>query len=197
MNGIVIVGAGQTPGATIGNGRATAILFAREGARVLLVEDNAINRKLGIILLEKLGLESGPANLDDWREVVDRMENTRHEVTVAMIGKYVNHADAYKSLNEALASGGAVVEHGLTQGPGDEARLAREAAGETIWVAGSVGPSGADGARILGPGSREVKDAFAEQIDALVEGGVDDPGGERSTHYRRAPATGSPARVAS
>jgi NAD(P)-dependent dehydrogenase (short-subunit alcohol dehydrogenase family) len=34
----VVVGAGQTPGATIGNGRATAIVFAREGARVLLVD---------------------------------------------------------------------------------------------------------------------------------------------------------------
>ena len=36
----IIVGAGQTPGDTIGNGRATAILFAREGARVVLVDNN-------------------------------------------------------------------------------------------------------------------------------------------------------------
>ena len=32
------VGAGQTPGPTIGNGRATALLFAREGAQVLAVD---------------------------------------------------------------------------------------------------------------------------------------------------------------
>lgn len=36
----IVVGAGQTPGDTIGNGRATAILFAREGAQVLLVDNN-------------------------------------------------------------------------------------------------------------------------------------------------------------
>lgn len=36
----VVVGAGQTPGDTIGNGRATAILFAREGARVVLVDSD-------------------------------------------------------------------------------------------------------------------------------------------------------------
>jgi NAD(P)-dependent dehydrogenase (short-subunit alcohol dehydrogenase family) len=36
----IVVGAGQTPGDTIGNGRATAILFAREGARVLVVDRN-------------------------------------------------------------------------------------------------------------------------------------------------------------
>jgi len=35
----VVVGAGQTPGQTIGNGRATAVLFAREGARLLLVDN--------------------------------------------------------------------------------------------------------------------------------------------------------------
>ena len=36
----IVVGAGQTPGETIGNGRATAILFAREGAKVMLVDRN-------------------------------------------------------------------------------------------------------------------------------------------------------------
>ena len=34
----IVIGAGQTPGETIGNGRATAVLFAREGARVMLVD---------------------------------------------------------------------------------------------------------------------------------------------------------------
>mgnify|MGYP006283011705 CR=1 FL=1 len=58
------------------------------------------------IIVDRLGLECGAANLDDWREVVDRMENTRHEVTVALVGKYVEHADAYKSLTEALQHGG-------------------------------------------------------------------------------------------
>ncbi|MDZ4731244.1 MAG: CTP synthase [Xanthomonadales bacterium] len=58
------------------------------------------------IVVERLGLTAGPANLDDWREVVDRSINTRFEVTVAVVGKYVEHADAYKSLTEALAHGG-------------------------------------------------------------------------------------------
>ena len=37
---VIVVGAGQTPGQTIGNGRASAILFAREGARILAVDQN-------------------------------------------------------------------------------------------------------------------------------------------------------------
>jgi len=64
--------------------------------------------RLDDIVLERLGLEhkAGPANLDDWAEVVDRTINTRHEVKVAIVGKYVEHHDAYKSLTEAIAHGG-------------------------------------------------------------------------------------------
>ena len=60
------------------------------------------------IVVERLGLEdkAGSASLDDWLEVVDRTINTRHEVTVAMVGKYVEHNDAYKSLTEAIVHGG-------------------------------------------------------------------------------------------
>jgi len=60
------------------------------------------------IIVERLGLEdkAGPANLDDWIDVVDRTAHTLHEVTVAMVGKYVEHNDAYKSLTEAMAHGG-------------------------------------------------------------------------------------------
>ncbi len=60
------------------------------------------------IIVEGFGLEDkvSEANLDDWLEVVDRTINTRHAVTVAMVGKYVEHHDAYKSLTEAIAHGG-------------------------------------------------------------------------------------------
>jgi len=60
------------------------------------------------LIVEGFGLEDKvhEANLDDWLEVVDRMVNTKHEVTVAMVGKYVEHSDAYKSLTEAIAHGG-------------------------------------------------------------------------------------------
>jgi len=58
------------------------------------------------IVVERLGLTAGPARLDDWREVVDRIQHPRHQVRVAMVGKYVEHADAYKSLTEALSHGG-------------------------------------------------------------------------------------------
>jgi CTP synthase len=60
------------------------------------------------LIVEGFGLEDKvhEANLDDWLEVVDRTINTKHEVTVAVVGKYVEHHDAYKSLTEAIAHGG-------------------------------------------------------------------------------------------
>jgi NAD(P)-dependent dehydrogenase (short-subunit alcohol dehydrogenase family) len=56
----VVVGAGQTAGATVGNGRATAILFAREGARVLLVDrdDDSVQETLALLEHEAPGAAS-------------------------------------------------------------------------------------------------------------------------------------------
>jgi len=58
------------------------------------------------IVLDRLSLKANAPDLSDWEEVVERSARPRHEVTIAMVGKYVEHADAYKSLNEALSSGG-------------------------------------------------------------------------------------------
>lgn len=57
-------------------------------------------------VLDRLGIQAGPADLSDWEDVVERQSRPRHEVTVAMVGKYVEHADAYKSISEALMAGG-------------------------------------------------------------------------------------------
>jgi NAD(P)-dependent dehydrogenase (short-subunit alcohol dehydrogenase family) len=55
----IVVGAGQTPGDTIGNGRATAILFAREGADVLLVDRNGESARETLALIEREGAGAG------------------------------------------------------------------------------------------------------------------------------------------
>ncbi|MCI1730200.1 MAG: CTP synthase [Chiayiivirga sp.] len=59
------------------------------------------------IVVERLRLKAAPqAGLSDWRAVVDAMEHPVDEVAIAVVGKYVDHADAYKSLAEALKHGG-------------------------------------------------------------------------------------------
>ena len=51
----IVVGAGQTPGQTVGNGRATAMLFAREGARVMLVDRRLDSAQESQSLIEQGG----------------------------------------------------------------------------------------------------------------------------------------------
>jgi CTP synthase len=59
------------------------------------------------LVVDRLQLPTtSTADLSEWRDVVDAMENPIDEVTVAVVGKYVDHADAYKSIAEALKHGG-------------------------------------------------------------------------------------------
>lgn len=64
----VVVGAGQTPGETIGNGRATAILFAREGARVLCVDRDLASADATVQMIVKEGGVASAFRADITRE---------------------------------------------------------------------------------------------------------------------------------
>ncbi len=64
-------------------------------------------QKLDQIVLDKFQIAGLPeANLSDWKDVVNAMEFPEAEVTVAMVGKYTNLTESYKSLNEALTHAG-------------------------------------------------------------------------------------------
>ena len=61
------------------------------------------------ILLKKLNLlKVKPPRLSDWRRVVDAKLNPKKKVSIAVVGKYVDLKDSYKSLNEALDHAGIV-----------------------------------------------------------------------------------------
>ena len=58
------------------------------------------------IVVSKLRLDVPPADLTEWKAVVEALTNPVKEVSIAIVGKYVDHSDAYKSLNEALIHAG-------------------------------------------------------------------------------------------
>ncbi len=58
------------------------------------------------LIVRKLGLKAGPLNLDKWRDLIHRLRNPEHEITIAVVGKYAEHRDAYKSIYEALDHAG-------------------------------------------------------------------------------------------
>jgi len=64
----------------------------------LLLEDAG----LGDFIVEQLGLNVGPPDLREWRELVDRVRTPRPLLPIAIVGKYVELHDAYISVREAL-----------------------------------------------------------------------------------------------
>ncbi|WP_339642094.1 CTP synthase [uncultured Porticoccus sp.] len=63
-------------------------------------------RGLDQIVMEKLHLEYSEADISSWDWVVENQLNPKHQVTIAMVGKYMELLDAYKSLNESLIHAG-------------------------------------------------------------------------------------------
>jgi len=58
------------------------------------------------IVCEELGLDLPPADLSVWAKLVTALENPQHQITIGMVGKYVDLTESYKSLIEALRHAG-------------------------------------------------------------------------------------------
>ncbi|AZS51647.1 CTP synthase [Entomomonas moraniae] len=95
--------------------RKIALFTNVEERAVISLEDADTIYKIPSILhkqglddfvVERFGLECDPANLSEWDRVVDAKLNPEKEVTVAMVGKYMELLDAYKSIIEALSHAG-------------------------------------------------------------------------------------------
>ena len=64
--------------------------------------DNHLDR----LIVEKLEIDAAPLDISGWREMLQRMRTPEHEVTIGVVGKYIEHLDAYKSIYEALDHAG-------------------------------------------------------------------------------------------
>ncbi len=65
-----------------------------------------VDNRLDALIVKQLNLPSGTLQLDDWRDLLHRLRNPDHEISVAVVGKYAEHVDAYKSIYEALDHAG-------------------------------------------------------------------------------------------
>ncbi len=108
------------------------------------------SQALDDIVVRKLGVEAPPADLSEWERVVHALEHPEDEVDVAMVGKYVELADAYKSLNEALIHAGLHTRTRVNIHYVDSERLETEGVGQlegmdAILVPGGFGNRGVEG----------------------------------------------------
>ena len=83
-----------------------AVISAVDLDNIYKMPANFQAQGLDELIVERLRLDARPADMHEWDAVVDAAENPEDEVTIAIIGKYVDHQDAYKSVAEALKHGG-------------------------------------------------------------------------------------------
>ncbi len=70
------------------------------------VPEDLHKQGLDDIVVAKLGLKCKDADLSEWDNVISRLEMPKHSVDVAMVGKYMDLTESYKSLSEALIHAG-------------------------------------------------------------------------------------------
>lgn len=88
------------------NVEARAVISSPDCKTIYQVPRGMHEQGLDAIVVEKFGLDLPEPDLGEWDRVVEAQLNPEHEVTVGMVGKYIELVDAYKSLNEALIHAG-------------------------------------------------------------------------------------------
>ena len=102
-------------------------------------------------IVNLLNVWTGQPRLGEWEKVVDKMKNPSREVCIAIVGKYVDWADSYKSLNEALVHGGIPNDCKVTLRFIDSEQIEREGITDQfkdvggILVPGGFGKRGIEG----------------------------------------------------
>ncbi len=101
------------------------------------------SQNLDQIVAEKLKFENLPeADLSDWQNVVNGMAYPKTEVTIAMVGKYVDLTESYKSLNEALSHAGIQTESKVNIKYIDSEKIEKDGLSELKGVDGILVPGG-------------------------------------------------------
>jgi CTP synthase len=118
---------------------------------------------LGTKILKKLNIWARAPRLDEWREMVEKLKNPRFCVTIAIVGKYVDLTESYKSLNEALTHGGISNEAKVNLTFVDSTTLTAKNVAEVlsqsdgILVPGGFGSRGIEGKILAARYARENK----------------------------------------
>ena len=115
-----------------------------------------VDHHLDELIVEKLHLKAKPLDISGWRDMLLHMKNPAHEVTVGVVGKYIKHNDAYKSIYESLDHAGIAESARVVVRKIEAEEIEREGAERIL--------SGLDG--ILVPGGFDYRGSSGK-IDAI------------------------------
>ena len=83
-----------------------AVINAADASSIYDIPSVLNDQGLDSYIIKHLGLEANEVDWSRWQGVLDAVHEPKHEVTVAMVGKYIDLPDAYLSVTEALRAGG-------------------------------------------------------------------------------------------
>ncbi|TWU42094.1 CTP synthase [Novipirellula artificiosorum] len=110
-----------------------------------------VDNKLDELIVKKLGLPASTLDITPWTDLLHRLRNPRHEISIAVVGKYAEHKDAYKSIYEAIDHAGMHHQAQIRIGRIQSADIEREGAERLlsgyhgILVPGGFGERGIEG----------------------------------------------------
>jgi len=113
----------------------------------LVLHEEGIDERL----VEKLNMWTGAPNLSKWQRIIQVVQHAQERVRIAVVGKYVDLADSYKSLNEALAHGGIANECKVELEFVDSEKIEQDGLPDSVTRADAVlvpmgfGPRGTEG----------------------------------------------------
>jgi CTP synthase len=132
------------------NVEENCVIAAQDVETIYEVPLRFLDEGLDQRVVEKLNIWTGQPNLGKWRRLVKTAQNPRISINVAVVGKYVNLVDSYKSLHEAIAHGAIANEARVHIDYVDAEELekgnpARLANAHAIIIPGGFGERGTDG----------------------------------------------------
>jgi CTP synthase len=83
-----------------------AVIEAKDSETIYEIPMVFEQEGLADLVVKRLGLPGGEANMAEWHDLVRRVKQPKHEVNIAVVGKYTGNGDAYISIAEALKHGG-------------------------------------------------------------------------------------------
>ncbi|HEX7642630.1 MAG TPA: CTP synthase [Burkholderiaceae bacterium] len=144
------------------NVQEDAVISVWDADTIYKIPQMLHDQGLDEIVCQKLGIQAKPADLSMWTRLVHTLENPKDEITIGMVGKYVDLTESYKSLTEALRHAGIHTESRVNIEYLDSEEI--EAKGtdslshyDAILVPGGFGKRGVEGKIMAARYARENK----------------------------------------
>jgi CTP synthase len=132
------------------NVKVEAVISAPDVNSIYKIPAGLHAQNLDEIVLNKLAVQAPPADLAPWNRLVEVVEHPRQEVEIALVGKYVDLTESYKSLTEALTHAGIHNDCRVRIHYVDSEKLETEGTGclanmDAVLVPGGFGKRGVEG----------------------------------------------------